>query len=747
MDEKELELEEIIKEFGGTALSQEETAQIEPQEEVQEAPQEEPQEEVREEPQEEEELEDFDEDAFLSLVNGGPKQEDLEQTRRIEPVGELQAQQAEENLEQTRRMDPVDLEQTRRMDPVAEEKHTPEVTGDTIRLDGLREGFTQRVKTEPPAEDTEVERIWTPGDTIHSEPFSKNWEPEYEQPIGEYVPPQPITFQPRSRLRELKKKLIEGPEKRFYELSEKGVGKLQAAIFVSLLVVLICAATTAMYALGMVQENRMRLMVFGQFLAMLISALLGSFQLIEGAADIYRKRFTLNSLLVVTFLVCCVDGILCLSQIRVPCCAAFSLEMTMSLWSAYQRRSTEMSRMDTMRKATRLDGVAACSDYLDGKKGLLRVEGQVEDFMDNYAAPGKPEKALNIYSFVAMWIALAVGIFAGVMQGVSAGVQVTAVSLLAAVPATAFIAHSRPAWVLERRLHRLGTVLCGWQGVEGLAGKAVFPLEFSDLYPTDAVRLNGVKYFGSREPDLVVAYTAAVITAEGCGLANLFANVLDAHNGRHYDAYNLTHYDNGGICGVVEGETVLIGSASFLKDMGIEVPENAKLGYAVYVAIEGELNGLFAVSYERTQSAAAGLTTLNAYRGLQCALVSDDFMLTHGFLRSKFGVKSKRFLLPEYELREQLREKTPDEEANTLLLTTSLGLAPLAFGVTGARALRTTCRLGTVLHIVGGGIGLGIMVLLVVLGALELLTPANMFLYQLVWMIPALLFTEWTRSI
>ena len=745
MDEKELELEEIIKEFGGTAMEQPGENSLEtPEEEQQETPQEEQQ----EAPQEEEEaLEDFDEDAFLAFVNNRPEQtEELQQTRRMEPITNPEPEERED-LEQTRRIEPVDLEQTRRMDPVAEEKHTREVSGDTIRLDGLREGFTQRPKVEAPVEDTEVERIWTPGDTIHSEPFSKHWEPEYEQPIGEYIPPQPIAFQPRSRLRELKKKLIEGPEKRYYELSEKGVGKLQAAIFLSLLVVLICAASTAMYAMGMVQENRMRLMVFGQFLAMLISALLGSNQLIEGAGDIFKKRFTLNSMLLVTFLVCCVDGVLCLSQVRVPCCAAFSLEMTMSLWSAYQRRSTEMSRMDTMRKAIRLDGVAACSDYLDGKKGLLRVEGQVEDFMDNYAEAGKPEKALNIYGFVAMCIALAIGIFAGVMEGISAGVQVAAVSLLAAVPATAFIAHSRPAWVLERRLHRLGTVLCGWQGVEGLAGKTVFPLTFSDLYPADAVRLNGVKYFGSRDPDLVVAYTAAVVTAEGSGLANLFANVLDAHNGRHYDAYNLTHYDNGGICGVVEGETVLVGSASFLKSMDIEVPENAKLSYAVYVAIDGELSGLFAVSYEKTQSSTAGLTTLNAYRGLQCALVSNDFILTHGFLRSKFGVKPKRFLLPDYDVREQLREMTPDEDAGALLLTTSLGLAPVAYGVTGARALRTTCRLGTVLHIVGGGIGLGIMVLLVLLGALELLTPANMFLYQLVWMVPALLFTEWTRSV
>jgi len=39
------------------------------------------------------------------------------------------------------------------------------------------------------------------------------------------------------------------------------------------------------------------------------------------------------------------------------------------------------------------------------------------------------------------------------------------------------------------------------------------------------------------------------------------------------------------------------------------------------------------------------------------------------------------------------------------------------------------------------------MLVLVLLGALHLLTPANMFLYQLIWMIPALLITEWARAV
>ena len=82
-----------------------------------------------------------------------------------------------------------------------------------------------------------------------------------------------------------------------------------------------------------------------------------------------------------------------------------------------------------------------------------------------------------------------------------------------------------------------------------------------------------------------------------------------------------------------------------------------------------------------------------------------------------------------------------------LMLTVSDGLAPLAYGVSGARVLGSACKKGAVLHMAGGVVGLCMMFLLVLLGALNVLTAANLFLYQLVWLLPALLITEWTRTV
>lgn len=658
-----------------------------------------------------------------------------------EPAEETEEQIPEESPEETNEKPLVSSDTAVFSVPEKYRETAEEAMEKTIRLDmgdfpkgQVSEEIAKAQIDEP--EETQPEQ---------EEAFSDKWEPEYEQPMGEYIPPQPIIFHPRSRLRELKRKLVAGPERQYYELSEKGLGKLQVAIFLSLLVVLICGVSTAIYAMGMVQANRMRLMVFSQFFAMLVSALLGSYQLLEGISDVFHKRFTLNTLLVFTFMICCLDGIVCLKELRIPCCAAFSLQVTMSLWSAYQKRNTQLGQLDTMRKATRLDGIGAVPNYYGKYTGFLKTEGQVEDFMDHYQTPSKPEKRMNIYAFVVLLLSIGIGITGGVLHGFSVGIQVAAATLLAAIPATAFICVSRPMAVLERKLHKLGTVLCGWQGVEGLSQKGVFPLNHDDLFPAGTIRMNGVKFFGDRDPDTVVAYAAALITADGGGLATLFAQLLESRNGMHYEVENIRAYD-GGIGGEIDGEPVLVGGLSFLHSMGVEIPQGVRISQAVCAAIDGELCGLFAMTYEKDRSSAAGFATLCAYRKLRPVIVTHDFMLNEQFLRSRFGVRTRRILFPEHAERTALAE-TEQEDIAALMMTTRDGLASLAFGVTGARVLKKSCTLGTLIHMIGGILGVGIMLALTILGATELLTPGNLFLYELVWMIPGLIVTEWTRSI
>lgn len=578
-------------------------------------------------------------------------------------------------------------------------------------------------------------------DESHSAPAEPAFQTE------ETFIPAPIVFTPRSRLKELKKKLVAGPEKRYYALSEVGTTKLQIALLINVLLVALCAGVTTLFVLDMIPENRLRLVIFSQVLCMMLSALFGSSLMMDSIGDLLKGRFTLNTLLTLTFAACMVDGAFCLMELRVPCCAAFCLEMTMALWARLQQRNTELSQMDTMRKAVRLHGLVRVSDYFQGKDGLLRTEGEVEDFMETYDRTSGPQLVQSIYGGLSLLACICIAVFAGLFHGLSMGVQILSTSLLVAVPATFFISVSRPTAILEQRLHMVGAVLCGWQGVKGLGGKVAFPLNDHDLFPQGSTKLNGVKFYGNRNPDDVVSYSTSLISIAGGDLVPVFKQLLSSRGASEYPVENFQNYGDGGIGGEICGEPVLLGSLNFLQDMGVEIPEGTMVNQAVYVAVDGQLCAVYAITYAKMRSSAAGLVTLCGYSKLTPVMLCDDFMLTESFLQAKFDIKTRRMAFPDREVSQQLRQVQPAPEAPVLAMTTREELVSAAYAVTGARALRTAAKLGVTIHLIGGILGMLIMLVLALLGNTDLLTPTNILLYQLVWAIPGLLVTEWTRIV
>ena len=264
----------------------------EPAEEAEEVPaEEESTEEAEEAPVEDESVEE----SVEAPTENESVEESVEAPTEEEPTGkavEASAEEAEDTGEEPTRAFPAisSADEEEDVKVFGEEAAIPsaEEAGNTIRMEAvnpelsdtrpldkgalhkLAEGWAMADTTQEFTPVTE-EPPQAP-DEQKAEPFSEDWEPEYDAPIGEYFPPQPIVFQPRSRIQELKQKLVAGPEHRYYELMEQGLSGLQAAIFLSALVVLLACGSLIVYALDLVPPERMRLMVFGQVLSMLLES-------------------------------------------------------------------------------------------------------------------------------------------------------------------------------------------------------------------------------------------------------------------------------------------------------------------------------------------------------------------------------------------------------------------------------------------------------------------------------------------
>ena len=87
----------------------------------------------------------------------------------------------------------MDLGDTVRIELTPGEKPEEDL-GDTIRLDNVVKAVKEQLPEEPEEPVTldqpEEIRVAQPNLPKKEEPYSENWEPEYEQPMGEYIPPR-----------------------------------------------------------------------------------------------------------------------------------------------------------------------------------------------------------------------------------------------------------------------------------------------------------------------------------------------------------------------------------------------------------------------------------------------------------------------------------------------------------------------------------------------------------------------------
>ncbi len=657
-----------------------------------------------------------------------------EDTVRLDEIRKQLPQ--EEALQETAVFAPVSQE-TAKFSPVSQETAPFRPADQATAKFAPLEADTTIYKASPRQEQPE------PGDEPEqtAEPYSEDWEPEYEQPIGSYTPP--IAFRP-SRLRQLRAQLVAGPERRFFELSEQGLGKLQAAILLTFLIFLLAGATTVLYEVGLIDPARRKLLVFVQLFSMLLAGFLGCYRLLEGLQDLVKLRFSLNTLLCVSFLVCALDGILCLGSQRISCCALFCLEMLMAQISACQKRGTLLLQMDTLRKASDVQSLVRCEGYMEEKAGILTGPDRVEEFMEACEEPSGPEKLLSTCGLVALIASLGLGVYGYVQGGLAAGVQIMAGALLLSMPATAFLSYTAPERILSKRLYKLGTVLSGWRGCKAATGELVFPVQSEDIFPQGFAKFNGVKFFGNSDPDMVVAYAASLVEAEGGGLSPLFLKLMRARACRRRPVEDLHAYE-GGITALVDGDPVSLGDMDFMRRMDVKIPGDTRIPHAVYIAINGVASGVFAVNYNVSKSSAAGLRTLCSYKDLDPVLVSNDFALTEELLCKKFSGAMERLLRPEREVRLGMAQVAAPEDAQLVALTTRGGLAQRAFAVTGARALEKTAKTSAWIHILGGVIGLVAALVLAWVGGIHVLTPGNLLVYWLLWMIPGWLSTQWIR--
>ena len=302
------------------------------------------------------------------------------------------------------------------------------------------------------------------------------------------------------------------------------------------------------------------------------------------------------------------------------------------------------------------------------------------------------------------------------------------------------LAWSLPWSRLAARLQKSGCAVAGWAGAAAISRKRAMILTDLDLFPPGSVYLNGVKMYGE-ELSHAASYAASLVRASGSGLERVFDDLVRSEGGRYYELDDFSFYEEGGCSANIRGESVLLGTASFMRKMDVRLPGNLNLHTGLYLAVDRQLSAVFAVKYDGAENVDWALRMLRRNR-ISPILASRDPNITPALVKRKFG-KGVRVEYPALAARLALSEQEEGRGRPRALLLRE-GLLPYAETVVGSRRLRCSVRNGTLLSMLGSVSGTLLAFYFCFQGGFALMPPVALLVFLLLWVVPVLLLTDWT---
>lgn len=484
----------------------------------------------------------------------------------------------------------------------------------------------------------------------------------------------------------------------------------------------------------------------GELFLMFMCAVCAFDVLNDGIRRLASPGFGLDTLVLVETVAALCEGYYAMEAQRASLAPLMCLILSCAIWGKRSRVQAEAETMDAARKLDGNHALVREPGYFQKQPGLLYGSGNMKDFLMASDEPVTPEKFLNFYSFLVVLAGLAI---ATLNFGGEWGkfFQYWTSAMLAGTPLMSFLIWSRPWAILAKKMKERGAAIYGWPGVRRLCGKVTVPVSERDLFPNGNVKMNGVKFFNGQLPDRVVAFGAAVTAAAGSALAPIFEEQMQLRAARRFSVSTLRRYDVGGIGAEIGSESVLVGSLRFMQSMGVEMPGGTRVSQAVYVAIGGDLAGVFALHYGVTRASVENMAVLCANRGVVPVITAGDFIITESFLRSKFRMNTAGVRLPSMSVRAQLEKKKPGEKALPAVLVKEPDFFLLVSAITGARALNMAYRTGLILTVFSSLMGMVIMGVLAGLSAGGIMSVANLTLFLLIWSVPMFLLTGWPKNV
>ncbi len=463
-----------------------------------------------------------------------------------------------------------------------------------------------------------------------------------------------------------------------------------------------------------------------------VSVLLSYDVLWRGVTDLIRfhpSPFTLSALIIA---LAGLDALRAAPSRTENYCGAVTVLLFFLMRTLAAERSGRFYTLRTVCGFKNPMGIFHAPQVDEGASSLRRDPANAGSFLIDLLQKDKPQMILSIYCTLLLPLSAAL---AYILTRGSAGDFFLAwlLLLLGGLPFCAAPAYPRIFAALAGRLSRIGGALSGWHSAKIFGGKHTIIIRDEDLFPVGGITSNGMKMYGPYRPNRIISYALAALDAAGSPLAELFEGLLKAQYGTHSVISQYRFYDNNGIGAEIAGDIVLVGSLTFMHSMGVQMPAGAKVRLAVYVSVNGELAGIFALKYKANKSSRKGLRDVLANRNFSVVLATRDFLITPELIAAKYALPTDHMQFPAYPERLRLAELDPNRKAEQGGLIAKDTFGAFASTVAAGRTLRIASLAALAICLFVAVLGIVLWSLIIAWNSVSAASPVHILAFQLLW--------------
>ncbi|MCD7768738.1 MAG: hypothetical protein LUH36_01265, partial [Oscillospiraceae bacterium] len=475
----------------------------------------------------------------------------------------------------------------------------------------------------------------------------------------------------------------------------------------------------------------------GVCLILTLSVMIAALDVVaNGIRQLFELRPGAESLAVLGAVFSCIDALVTMLGYgdSLPFCAAGAFSLSAALWGErrYCLAQTQTLRAASYSKATSVvvgqSGEQPCLiRSQDGPEGIVRRSEQ-------------PDLCQRVYALAAPAL-LAASLLLSILVSLSDGSRfLHSLSAMLSVSAsfTAFLSFPLPYSVTAKRLQSSGAAIAGYAGCESIGKTRRLVIMDEDLFPTGTVKLELINIQEGTFVPNVISSTYSLLEASGSGLTGIFQELMERRGYVRLPIEEFQCHEGGGLSGLVRGERVLVGSASFMNLMGIRLPQNMSVKNTICTAFGQELVAVFVLDYTPTSSVQEALVTLLQGR-TQPVFAIRDFNITPLMIRQLFRMPTDNFNFPSFRERYRLASAADREDCPMAAIIYRAGMGPMVDAVEAGRRLYNTCRIGAILSLLGSITGMLILFLLFRAGSFDTATAGNVLSYMILWAMPVVI--------